>query len=156
MFKSIDETDKFSYEDCVLTGIEKAEDGLIMDVEALIVRENNSQNTNFTESYAGPTAIKFVDGKITDIVKAGFKYYDADGRLIKEVPDEPVVKPQWESLIKTFDGNYLPALDKGDGRYTVEIEMSEDDGTQGNSYLLNIEASGVVITWDRYLNRVGR
>ena len=156
MFKSIDETDKFSYEDCVLTGIEKAEDGLIMDVEALIVRENNSQNTNFTESYAGPTAIKFVDGKITDIVKVGFKYYDADGRLIKEVPDEPVVKPQWESLIKTFDGNYLPALDKGDGRYTVEIEMSEDDGTQGNSYLLTIEASGVVITWDKYLNRVGR
>lgn len=156
MFKSIDETDKFSYEDCVLIGIEKAEDGLIMDVEALIVRENNSQNTNFTESYAGPTAVKFVDGKITDIVKVGFKYYDADGRLIKEVPDEPVVKPQWESLIKTFDGNYLPALDKGDGRYTVEIEMSEEDGTQGNSYLLTIEASGVVITWDKYLNRVGR
>ena len=156
MFKSIDETDKFSYEDCVLTGIEKAEDGLVFDVEALIVRENNSQNTNFTESYAGPTAIKFVGGKISNIVKVGFKYYDADGRLIKEVPDEPVSELEWESLIKTFDGNYLPALDKGDGVYTVEIEMSEDDGTQGNSYLLTMEASSVIITWDKYLNRVGR
>ena len=42
MFKSIDETDKFSYEDCVLAGMEWAEDGILFEVEALIVRENNS------------------------------------------------------------------------------------------------------------------
>ena len=156
MFKSVDETDRFSYEDCVLTGINKAEDGLVFDVEALIVKENNSQNSNFTESYAGPTSVKFVGGKLLNMVKVGFKYYDADGRLIREVPDEPVSGLEWESLIKTFDGNYLPSLEKGDGTYTVEIEMSEEDGTQGNSFLLTIEASSVIITWERYLNRVGR
>jgi len=156
MFKSIDETDKFSYEDCVLAGMEWAEDGILFEVEALIVRENNSQNSNFTESYAGPAVIKFVAGRITDVVRVGFKYYDADGQLLKTVPDENESPLVWESLFKKFPGNYLPALDKGDGVYTVEIEMSEEDGTQGNSYLLNIEASGVVITWDKYLNRVGR
>ena len=64
MFKSIDETDKFSYTDCVISDIEKAEDGYIFNVEALIVKENNSQNSNFTESFAGPSKIKFVDGKL--------------------------------------------------------------------------------------------
>ena len=88
MFKSIDETDKFSYTDCVISDIEKAEDGYIFNVEALIVKENNSQNSNFTESFAGPSKIKFVDGKLKDIVKVGFKYYNADSVLIKEVPDE--------------------------------------------------------------------
>lgn len=34
--------------------------------------------------------------------------------------------------------------------------MSEEDGTQGNSYLLSIEATSVIVTWDKYLNRVSR
>ena len=102
MFKSIDETDRFSYEDCVLTGIDSAEDGLIFDVEALIVKENNSQNTNFTESYAGPAKIKFVDGNIIKLIKVGFKYYNADGLLIKSVPDEFLAESEWSALLKTF------------------------------------------------------
>jgi hypothetical protein len=156
MFKSIDEIDKFSYEDCVLTGMEWAEDGLLFEVEALIVRENNSQNSNFTESYAGPAVIKLVDGRITDVIKTGFKYYDADGQLLKTVPDEAESPLVWESLFKTFPGNYLPSLEAVDDGYIIEIEMSEEDGTQGNSYLLKLEASSVIVTWDKYLNRVGR
>jgi hypothetical protein len=156
MFKSIDEIDKFSYEDCVLTGMEWAEDGLLFEVEALIVRENNSQNSNFTESYAGPAVIKLVDGRITDVIKTGFKYYDADGQLLKIVPDEAESPLVWESLFKTFPGNYLPSLEAVDDGYIIEIEMSEEDGTQGNSYLLKAEASSVIVTWDKYLNRVGR
>ncbi len=156
MFKSIDEIHKFSYEDCVLTGMEWAEDGLLFEVEALIVKENNSQNSNFTESYAGPAVIKLVDGRITDVIKTGFKYYDADGQLLKTVPDEAESPLVWESLFKTFPGNYLPSLEAVDGGYIIEIEMSEEDGTQGNSYLLKLEASSVIVTWDKYLNRVGR
>ena len=156
MFKSIDEIDKFSYEDCVLTGMEWAEDGLLFEVEALIVRENNSQNSNFTESYAGPAVIKLVDGRITDVIKTGFKYYDADGQLLKTVPDEAESPLVWESLFKTFPGNYLPSLEAVDDGYIIEIEMSEEEGTKGNSYLLKLEASSVIVTWDKYLNRVGR
>ena len=156
MFKSIDETDRFSYEDCVLTDMEKAEDGLILDVVALIVKENNSQNTNFTESYAGPSKIKFVGGKILKLIKVGYKYYNADGLLIKSVPDELVEESEWASLFKSFPGNYLPYIGIGNDCYDIEIEMSEEDGTQGNSYIIVVDASSVIITWDKYLNRVGR
>ena len=103
MFKSIDEIDKFSYEDCVLTGMEWAEDGLIFEVEALIVKENNSQNSNFTESYAGPATIKLVDGRITDVIKTGFKYYDAEriimGKKMKE--HLPFAMAWWHNLCAT-------------------------------------------------------
>ena len=156
MFKSIDETERFSYEDCVLTGMERAEDGLILDVEALIVKENNSQNTNFTESYAGPAKIKLVDSKITNLIKVGFKYYNADGLLIKTVPDERIDESGWNSLLESFPGNYLADIEAGNGYYVIVIEMSEEDGTQGNSYLIKADASSVIITWDKYLNRVGR
>lgn len=154
MFKSVDELNNFSFADCVITGLKTAEDGLVIDAEALIVKANNSQNSNFTESYAGPSVIKFLGGSISDIVKVGFKYYDADGKLLREVADEPVNKAMWGALIKSFPGNYLPEIELSEGVYTVEIEMSEEDGTQGNSYLLSIPASGVTVSWEHYMNRV--
>ncbi len=156
MYKSVNEIDRFSFEDCVLTEISKAGDGLLLSVEALIVKANNSQNENFTESYAGPSLIRFEGGTITSIYKAGFKYYNADGKLIKEVKDEEILKPEWGSLLKSFEGNFLPALEKTDEGFLLEIEMSEEDGNLGNSYLLNVKSEKVFITWEHYMNRVQR
>lgn len=154
MFKSINEYDKFSYDDCVLSNISNAEDGILLETEALIVKANNSQNSNFTESYAGPSVIKFENGKINRIRKAGFKYYNADNVLIKEVPDEEISKPLWGSLIKSFSGNYLPSIEKTDEGYLFEVEMSEEDGTQGNSYLIEVSCKDFIVTFEKYLNRV--
>lgn len=56
-------------------------------VEALIVRADNSQNTNYTESYAGTTKIRITDGKLIRCVRDGYKYYDANDVLQSEVPD---------------------------------------------------------------------
>ena len=155
MFKSVNELDKLNFDDCVLTGIEKAEDGIIFNAEALIIKANNSQNENFTESYAGSSQIKFEKGAVKSEIKCGYKYYNADGKLLKELPDEPVAVPEWGSIFKSFEGNYLPCLDIEEGLYTAEIEMAEADG-QGDSYLIKIEAENVIVTWEKYLNRVSR
>jgi len=157
MFKSVDELNQLCFDDCVISGIEKAEDGLVFEVEALIIKPNNSQNTNFTESYAGTTAIKISDAKITDLIKCGYKYYNADGKLIKEVPDEGVNGLEWDSLMKSFPGNYLPSFEKEGDMYSLEIEMADDeDGCQGYTYLLKIAGTTLTVTWEKYLNRVQR
>lgn len=154
MFKSIDELEHFSFDDCVLTNICKSEDGLVLEAEALIIKANNSANDNCTDSYAGPACIKIADGALKGLTKAGFKYYNADGVLIKEVPDAKISKLEWDSLIKTLPGNYLVSLIYENGVYEAEIEMAENDGTVGNSYLLNISGNSVTVTWDYYMNRV--
>lgn len=154
MFKSTDELEHFSFNDCVLTDIAKSEDGLVLSAEALIVNANNSANENFTDSYAGPTDIKIVNGSLVGLIKVGFKYYNADGVLIKEVPDTPVNKLEWDSLIKTLPGNYLVSLKKEEEFFEAEIEIEESDGTVGNSYLLKLSGDSVTVTWEYYMNRV--
>ena len=156
MFKSIDELDKFSFDDAVCVEINKAQDGIVIDCEALIVKPNNSQNTNFTESYAGPSVIKFENGSIENIEKAGFKYYDANGKLIKDVPDEPVNKVSWGGLIKSFSGMYLSNVTKEGETYLAEIEFTDDDGAVADTYLVTVKATGFLVTWEKYLNRVQR
>lgn len=155
MFKSVNEVENFSFEDCVFSRLDVAEDGLIFEAEALIVRANNSQNANFTDSYAGTSHIKLVNGTIDNVLKAGYKYYDADGKLLKSVADEPVPESDRGALYKLLQGSYLPSCEKTGKGYLLEIEMCEEDGV-GASYLIEVSCNALEITWERYMNRVQR
>ena len=83
-FQSVDELEHFSFRDCQINTFRVTEEGLFLEVEALIVKANNSQNTNYTESYAGTTRILFEDGKLLSGKKDGYKYYDANEVLLSD------------------------------------------------------------------------
>lgn len=155
MFKSVNEINNLSFEDCVFCGLECSEDGFTLELEALIIKANNSQNSNFTDSYAGTSFLKFENGKIIRARKAGYRYYNADGKLMKEVPDEPVEDQEINALLKVLRGSYLVAVEAQENGFLLEIEMADEDGC-GNSYLFDVECSGTVVTWERYMNRVQR
>ena len=57
MFVSTNEFDKFGYDDCLVKSIRETASGLVLELEALIVRARNSQNTNYTDSYADTTTL---------------------------------------------------------------------------------------------------
>ena len=56
-YKSVDELEHFRFDDCQIDTFAVTENGVELMVEALIVRADNSQNTNYTESYAGTTLL---------------------------------------------------------------------------------------------------
>ena len=85
-YKSVDELEHFRFDDCQIDTFAVTENGVELMVEALIVRADNSQNTNYTESYAGTTKIRITDGKLIRCVRDGYKYYDANDVLQYEVP----------------------------------------------------------------------
>ena len=58
-FKSMNEVENFRYDDCRILKRKNTEPDFVLEVEALIVKSNNSQNSNYTESYADVTQICF-------------------------------------------------------------------------------------------------
>ena len=84
------EVDKFAYDDCKIIKANTSQNVLALTVEALVVEPDNSQNKNFTKSYAGDTDIVFTDMHIVKSVKEGYRYYDADGNLITEFEERDV------------------------------------------------------------------
>ena len=81
MFECNGEVDKFAYDDCKIIKVNVSQNVMAFTVEALAVEPDNSQNNNFTKSYAGDTDIVFTDMQIVKAVKEGYRYYDADGNL---------------------------------------------------------------------------
>ena len=77
-YKSMDEIEQFRFDDCQIDSFRTIGQDLILEVEALIVRANNSQNTNYTESYADTTRISLHGGRLEKVVKDGYRYYEAN------------------------------------------------------------------------------
>ena len=161
-FQSINEIEKFSFEDCRISRFQVKESQLELEVEALIVKPDNSQNTNYTESYAGTTIIRLTGGKIISGSKDGYKYYDANDVLIKSVEDEPLTEEILKEFPKQSEGAYLFSFEKrkeeqGIYYYNMGIEFEdEEDNTVSDSYQLSISFEKAVISWEQYLNRVQR
>jgi hypothetical protein len=155
-FKSSDEIEQFSFRDCQVFEAEVGKEGIRLQVEALIVKPENSQNTNFTESYAGTTEIRFLGGKILSGVKDGYKYYNADDVLVDEVPDTELSEEEIAALLKTVDGAYLYEVKKEEEGYRLALEFVDESefNTAADSYTLKVKADKVIIEWDFYMNRV--
>lgn len=161
-YQSVDEIEKFSFEDCKISKFQVRENQIDMELEALIVKPDNSQNTNYTESYAGTTKVKLTGGKILSGFKDGYKYYDANDVLIKEIPDETLTAEQLEKFPKTCEGAFLFSMVKTKQEndiyyYEMGIEFEdEEDNTVADSYQLTISFEKAIFIWEQYLNRVQR
>ena len=162
-FKSTNEIEKFTFDDCVISSFKVNDAGIILVLEALIVDSNNSQNTNYTESYADTTTVRLLDGKIISAKKDGYKYYDANDVLMEEVPDEILSEVETDNIIKTCEGAYLYYMEKdadnesSDNIYNIGLEFTdEEDNTAADSYEIKVSFKEAIFTWERYLNRVQR
>ena len=163
-FRSVNEISTFSFEDCMVTKFEMGETDLYMELEALIVKANNSQNTNYTESYAGLVRVRLQGAKVLSGYQEGSKYYDANDVLIREIPDKPFTEKELQDFLKTCPGNYLYCMEpvkaeEGSYEYSVGIEYAEDNdygSTVLDSFRLNICFEKAIFEWDRYMNRVQR
>ena len=106
-FKAVNELEHFSFRDAQIEKAEWTDDALRFELEAVIVKANNSQNGNYTDSYAGTTQMELKNAEIQKAVKEGYKYYDANDVLLEEKPDEPLSGEALATLLKGSKGYYL-------------------------------------------------
>ena len=149
-YKSVDELEHFRFDDCQINTFAVTENGVELMVEALIVRADNSQNTNYTESYAGTTKIRITDGKLIRCVRDGYKYYDANDNLVEEVPDQKLAEDEYEKIFGKFKENYIfyggkPEADKK--CYQMIVDVDED------SYIVSFYYDKVIAGWNHFLNK---
>ena len=164
-FECTDELQNFSFEDCIIKRFEATDSTVSFEVEALIVKPSNSQNPNYTESYAGTALIRLIGGRLLSGRKEGFRYYDADDRLISVTPDEELGPEQLREFPSRCKDAYLFRLEEspaGEGRVLLDISIefpAEEEYASPNdsdSYALTASCEKVIIGWDQYLNRVQR
>ena len=158
MFISVNETEQFGYTDATIVKSKVGEDYIELNVEALIVKSNNSQNSNYTDSYADIATIMIEDFKQLSFIKEGYKKYSANDELLFEIPDEEVKDKSLKDFLLTQESLYLPSFNANqiDDCFEgiMEFELPAEMGEMSDTYELKFEFSKVKISWDKYLNRV--
>ena len=106
-FCSVNELHKFSFEDCVVVKAYLTGGQVRFSLEAVRVKPDNSQNKNYTESYADTSELDLKKPSVLSLVKEGWRMYNADGVLEQEVPDETVPADAFSSVAERLTGAYL-------------------------------------------------
>lgn len=159
-FKAIDEIEHFDFEDCVVETLKVEPQTITLTLNALIVKKNNSQNTNFTDSYADTTQVVLEAAKLLSGVRDGYKYFDANGVLLDEVSDEPLTDEELRDFPSLAENAYLCDMSflgdcDGKKKYELCFEFVDDEtNTMGASYGIVVAFDRAVFCWDRYLNKV--
>ncbi len=160
IFKSVNEVDKFAFDDCEVISLENKGGKLIAELEALIVLESNSQNDNCTKSYAGTAYMEIENASIEECIKVGFKRYDANNVLLEQEDDKVLEQNGMEEitdLIKTSATAYLYSvheekLQDSMKLYSLEFEIPCDE-VAPKMYEIRIKGCNIMFTWDRYMNQ---
>lgn len=163
-FTSVNELQNFSFRDCTITRFEILKDlSLVrMELEALIVEPKNSQNTHFTQSYAGTVYLRMTEAEVLSGTRVGYRLYDADGKLLSEIPDELLTIKELADLPKRSEGAFLSGItaseEKNDARVgviTVEFPPEEQyDTLPVETYEITVRFRDVILEWDFYMNKV--
>jgi hypothetical protein len=148
-FQSVNELEKFDFKDSQLTEIKVDEEAMTMVLEAVIVKHNNSANEMMVDSYAGTMQLRLTHPQISDMFLEGYKYYDANDVLKKEVPDRPVASEDYPDMYKKWVNGFLFAMERqDDGSYMIGIDVEED------TYWTTLRFEKAIAEWERYMNKV--
>lgn len=156
-FQSVNELEQFNFQDAQIKDFQVSEALVSFALEAVIVKARNSQNANFTDSYAGTLSMRLLGGHIQKAVREGYKYYDANDVLVEEVADQPLSEEEIAALIKASRDYYLFDVVKVEddqnttGHFLYLFGIDADEET---SYWFQIEFDKSILEWERYMNRV--
>ncbi|MGN0131865.1 MAG: hypothetical protein ACI4AA_05450 [Lachnospiraceae bacterium] len=153
-FQTINALHLFNFEEVTVKQLEAREDSVTVVMEALIVKGNNPNNEECVDRFADTANVRFLDGRIMKIIKEGYKYYDADNKLLEEKPDSTIPETEYESLLKQCKDVWLfdiVASGQEDDRYEYQlgIDLNEED-----TYWITIQCAETIVEWEKFKNKV--
>ena len=92
-------------------------------------------------------------------IKDGLKKYDANEKLIEEIEDVVLDDITLSEVCNNLGGMYLQGIERiGDANdYVLFIEKANEDQYDtlpSDTYQIKVHCDDVIMSWDRYLNRV--
>ncbi len=158
-FQSINEMEQMSFDEAKINEL-KIESGKIQfTLEGAIIKAKNSQNGRFEDMYCGEIVLQLKNAEVVRIVKEGMKYYDANGELLKEIPNEDVPESARKMIFQKLASGTIFTLVKAevsDGYgYEFGIDVPKDeDKEEVDTYWLCVTFERSVAAWDRYCSPV--
>lgn len=121
-FHCKNELSLLSFDEAVVKEFKIEKDTIQMQFSGGVVKADNSQNGRFQDMFCGEITLWLHQAKLVKIVKEGMKYYDANGVLQEEIPNEDVPVPAQDAVLARVAGGTVFT--------TVEAQVSQGKGLE--------------------------
>ena len=154
-FQSVNELEHFSFEDSGIQELQVEQGQITFTFDGALVKAKNSQNSRYQDMYCGTLVLQLEQVQIARIVKEGLKYYDAEGRLLREVPDEDVPVTEAEPVLaRCAKGKVFTTVeDTVEKGYAWEFGIDvpqEDDEEEVDTFWLCLVFESSKAMWEKY------
>lgn len=152
-FRSLNEFETLKFNEAAIQSITFTENQMILEADGVIIKAGNSNNARFEDMYCMTLKLTLNQFKMHDFCEQGFKYFDVDGNLVKEVPDRELSEEETKAVLKTVAGAYLFRMEKCQDKEGYELIFdieSNDEDEFAKTYQMTFDFDGSLAEWDRY------
>lgn len=158
-FECVNELDQLVFDDSGVIAYRMDGENMEFTFQGAMVKAKNSQNARYQDMYCGELVLQLKNARIARLVKEGMKYYDADGMLQKEIPDEDVPAPAQSAVLQRIAGGKIFTVVHDDVKegYAVEFGIDipkEEDEEEIDTFWLCVTFGESIAGWDRYCSPV--
>ena len=155
-FRAVNELGEFSFDGAAIQKFLFSDGVMEFTLSGALVKPDNSQNARFQDMYCGEIILQLENVRIGRLVKEGLKYFDADGKLLREIPDEDVPEPAVTGILKRIEKGtiFTTVIDSVESGYACEfgIDVSKvEDEEDVDTFWLCVLYDRSVAEWDRYM-----
>ena len=113
-YKSVNDLKTIALKDARLTLAVMSSDQLRLNVEGPVIRGDNPNNNRYEDMYCVLMELLFDQVDVKGFVLQGYKYYDADGKLLETVPDRPLTPQEQRDSLLFNDNAWVFSLDQNE------------------------------------------
>lgn len=154
-YQTRNEFEHFVYSDGQIGSVEITSGFFHLWMDNIGILPECSANRDIRQMRCNSMLFRIENMKLEAFVLEGYRYYDANGKLLREDPDREVAPEEYEASLKSLAEGYMVSLEKTpaeDGRfiYTLVADSSED-----STFCITISGTADVEEWDRFLSPAG-
>lgn len=145
-FSTTNELENFLFEDSYVGELRFGAESFFMTIDNVKILEKNSCNHDVRTMRTNGLEFHIVAPRLQYVIEEGYKRYNADGVLQKEVPDIPVDPSEYANLCAELAGGEIYSIEKDGDLYRIVIQGEEQ------SYAIGVTGNGDTEDWDRFMN----
>lgn len=152
-YTTTNEFNQFEFEEAHISDIQIVEGRFYMLLDNVKILPDNSCNRDIRKMRTNELFFKVTNGTMTSLIEEGYKLYDANGKLTREIEDREVIASEYKEITDEFIDGMV---------YEVEKTILEDknqvqyrfviDAANERTYTMIVLGDGDLEEWDRFLN----
>lgn len=145
-FFTENEWETFDFEEAHIAELRFGSGSFYMLLDNVKILEKNSCNRDVRTMRTNGLEFRISEPQIVAVIEEGYKIYNADGILQREIPDRAVKPEEYAKVCEWLEDAVIDELRKEDDVYVIAASGEE------HAYTFQVKGDGDSEEWERFMN----